>query len=69
MSSINTKTNLSRYLLNMLFIINIKFVGTLVNLNGSDYKLVVPVPCPKGGFVNILIVNLYLMVPSLQVNL
>ena len=27
------------------------------------YKLVVPLPCMKGGFVNILVVNPYLVVP------
>ena len=31
MSSIKTKMNLSRYLLNMLFMIHIKFDGALVN--------------------------------------
>ena len=34
-----------------------------------QYKLVVPVPCTKGSFVNILIMNLYLMVPRSQVNI
>ena len=35
----------------------------------ASQQLIVVIPCMKGGFLNILVVNRYLMVPKLQVNL
>ena len=69
MSSRKTRTKLSKYLLKTLFMRYMNVAGAFVRPNGSDYKLIVSIPCSEGCLMNILIFDSYLMVTIPQVSL
>lgn len=65
-SSRNTRINLSKYLLKMLFMKNKNIASAFIPVSNTNYKFIMTIPCSKDCFMNGVFIN-YDLITSLLI--